>query len=234
MTYLTAEFPCCLIAGKVARFFFPVFTDVILESSSQKGFRGYPFIFLLVLCFHVLAHLSAARHFLPTLYSVVLFFFLLASCVAQGSQRISLPALSISSTFYDPSVCNLMLVEFPLLPQTLGKEPLDCSETRGQLLLNSPCPVVSFAQLCPCVTLCAVGTPGRAGVHFSVGIRRHMRKRHWAEILGIRVFKLTKSEAGKRHLSGLRILQTGPYFWIHCWSLRYLPIKIFTPVSPLT
>lgn len=56
-----------------AFFFFPVCTDVILESSSQKGFRGYPFIFLLALCFHVLAHLSAARHFLPTLYSVFFF-----------------------------------------------------------------------------------------------------------------------------------------------------------------
>lgn len=77
------------------------------------------FFFFCMLCFHVLAHLSVARHFLPTLHCV----FLLASCLVQGNQKMSLPALSTSSIFYDPSICNLMVLEFPLPKLTLGKMP---------------------------------------------------------------------------------------------------------------
>lgn len=65
------------------------------EPSSQKGFRDYLFISFCVLCFHVLARLSVARHFLPALHCV----FLLASHLAQGNQKISLPAVSISGIF---------------------------------------------------------------------------------------------------------------------------------------
>lgn len=66
--------------------------------------------------------------------------FLLASRLVRGNQKISLPALSISGIFYDPSICNLMVVEFPLPKLTLGRVPLDCFETHGQFTLKQPSP----------------------------------------------------------------------------------------------
>ena len=113
------------------------FTDS--ETSSHKGFRDY--FFFCMLCFHVLARLSVARHFLPTLYCV----FLLASRLVQGNQKISLPALSTSSIFYDPSICNLMVVEFPLPKQTLGKVPFIG-------LLGDPWTII-LKQSSPCFVL---------------------------------------------------------------------------------
>lgn len=57
--------------------------------------------------------------------------FSLGFLLGSRKPKISLPALSISSTFYDPSICNLMVVEFPLPNLTLGKVPLHCFETMG-------------------------------------------------------------------------------------------------------
>lgn len=48
------------------------------------------------------------------------------------------PFFSISGIFYDPSICNLMVVSF--LPKlTLGRVPLIC-ETHGQFTLKQPQP----------------------------------------------------------------------------------------------
>lgn len=153
-------------------FFFFGFKVVISQTQKLLVRRDLEVIvyFLCVLCFHVLAHVSVAIHFLPTLHCV----FILASRLVQRNQKISLPALSISTIFYDPSICNLMLVEFPLPKLTLGKVPLDCFEAHGQLLLSSPRPVLSFKQhsLC-CTTVCVVGKCAvlRSGL-FRIAIRQ--------------------------------------------------------------
>lgn len=124
-------------------FFFSVFQVVNSQTQKLPVIRDLEIIysFFCMLCFHVLARLSVARHFLPTLYCV----FLLASHLVQGNQKISLPALSTSSIFYDPSICNLMVVEFPLPKQTLGKVPFIG-------LLGDPWTII-LKQSSPCFVL---------------------------------------------------------------------------------
>lgn len=154
------------------------------ETSSQKGFRDYLLPFLVCFVFHALARLSVARHFFPTLHCV----FLLASRLSQRNQKISLPALSTSSIFYDPSICNLMVVEFPLPTLTLGRVPLGYSETHGQSLQSSLA-LFGASDRTPCILLCvswpSVRTLG-SGL-FSPVVRQGVRSmKMWrAELLGI-------------------------------------------------
>lgn len=156
MTLLTYNKICILFGcrwGWTFFFFFSLFQAVISQTQKLLLRRDLEIIsFFCMLCFHVLARLSVARHSLPTLHCV----FLLASRLVQGNQKISLPGLSTSSIFYDPSICNLMVAEFPLPKLTLGKVPLDCFETHGQLLLSSLRPVLSFRQHSLYITLCVV------------------------------------------------------------------------------
>lgn len=134
-------------------FFLPVFQAVISQTQKllvRRDLEITYFLFLVCFVFHAVARLSVARHFFSTLHCV----FLLASHLSQGNQKISLPALSTSSIFYDPSICNLMVVEFPLPMLTLGRVPLGCSETHGQSLQSSLA-LFGASDSAPYILLCA-------------------------------------------------------------------------------
>lgn len=64
---------------------------------------------------------------------------------------ITLAAFSVSTTFCDSSLCNLILVEFHFPKLTLGRVPRDCLETYGQLFSHSPYPASSFKQHSLCI-----------------------------------------------------------------------------------
>ena len=151
-----------------------------------------------MLCFHVLARLSFARYLWPALHCV----FLLASCLVWGNQKISLPALSISGIFYDPSICNLRVVEFRLPKLTLGRVPLDCCETHGQFTIKqSPPSFEPATTLIIYYSVCSgeVGSRWKAGWLFSLIIRWGGRSmKMWrAELLGIMRSKNVSSDAQK-------------------------------------
>lgn len=93
--------------------FFSVFKSVISQTQKLLVRRNLEVIHLFPFVCFVFIFLPV--YLLPDASYQHCIVFLLASHLIQGNQEISLPALRMSTIFYDPSIWNLILVEFSLL-----------------------------------------------------------------------------------------------------------------------